>query len=619
MQGSIRVALLVRAGLLLLAVPAGAQVKYGLTSSNLTGMLSSGYTAQFGNLTSSDHNWGVGGTANLTGNYYKPTFLSYAGSFYLDQSRANSDFQSISNASGFSVSTNLFGGSRFPGSISYSRSYNSGGSYGIPGAANYVTHGDNDDLAVSWSLNLPKAPTLTAGFQMGNDEYSVYGTDNQGNSAFHTFNLRSTYQLAGLTMSGSYDQGGNHSLVPEVVSGEEGSKIRSDFDGFGFGVSRRLPLQGSVSCNVNRSGWNTDYQGYTSTGAIDTANLFTSMRPTEKLTVTGSAEYSDNLAGQLIQAVAGAGAAVPELAGNEASNAFQNEASNSLQLEAFSTYAATRHLQTTLFAEHRSQLFQSEDYGVDSYGGGATYTDRTREGTLNASLSFVGNHSEQNGADTLGFSATGNYSNVIDGWHVNGSFGYAQNMQTLLITYLNSSYNFSGNIRRRFGKLSFSSGAGGSRTALTDQPGTASSSESYNASIGYSSWINGNGSYSKSSGLALATGAGLIPVPVPVPVLPSNLVTLYGGDSYSGALSSAPVKGLTLSASFARANFSTSSTGFSSTNQTEEYNSLLQYRVRKMGFISGYARLQQGFSQSGSAPQVISTYYAGVTRWFNFF
>jgi len=606
-----RVALLVQAGLLLLAVPAGAQVKYGLFSSNLTGMVSSGYTADFGNQTSSDHNWSVGGTANLSGNYYKPTFLSYAGSFFLNQSRANSDFQSISNASGLSVSTNIFGGSHFPGSVSFSKGYNSDGNYGIPGITNFVTHGNNDDFAASWSVNLPHAPTFSAGFQLGDNDYSVYGTDNQGNSQFHTLNLRSTYQVDGFQMSGSYTDGGNHSLIPQIVSGETGAEIHSDFDGFGFGISHKLPLQGSISGNLNRSSWNTDYQGTDSTGTVDTANVFAALRPAQTLTISGNVQYSDNLAGQLIQEISGAGGVAPGLDANEASN--------SLDMQAIGTYLPFRDLQTSVFAERRSQLFENQDYGVDSYGGGANYTHRTQGGTLNASMTFVGNHSEENGEDTLGFSTSLNYSEEIAGWRMNGSFEYAQNMQTLLITYMNSSYHFSGNARRRFGKLTFSAGAGGSRTALTDQPGTSSSADSYDASLGYSTWINANGSYSRSNGLALATGAGLVPVPVPVSVLPSNLVTLYGGDSYSWALSSAPMKGLSLSTSFARSNSSTSASSILSSNESEQYNSLIQYRVRKIGFISGYARLQQGFSQSATAPAVLTTYYVGVTRWFNFF
>lgn len=613
--------MLVQAGLLLLAAPVSAQVKYGLTSSNLSGELSSGYTADFGNMTTSDHNWSVGGTADLTGNYYKPTFLSYAGAFYLNQSRANSDFQSISNASGYSLSTNLFGGSHFPGSISFSKAYNSDGNYGIPGLSTYVTHGNNDDLAVSWSANLPTLPSVTATFQTGNNDYSVYGSNNPGNSEFRTFNLRSMYLVDGFNMNAFYSLGANHSLIPEVVSGEAGSQIHSNTDGLGFGISHNLPLSGSISGNVNRSTWNTDYENFNSTGTVDTANAFAALHPSDKLTLSGSLLYSDNLAGQLIEAVvgAGSGAFATAAASSTASGVFGSLASNSLALQAISTYAPTRNLQTSAFVERRSQLFDSVDYGVDSYGGGANYTRRMQQGVLAAAFTMTANHSEQDGADTLGFSTTGNYSNEIAGWHFNGSFGYAQNMETLLVTYMNSSYNFSGSARRRFGKFAFSAGAGGSRTALTDQPGTSSSSDTYNASISYNPWFSVNGNYSKSSGLALATGAGLVPIPVPEPVLPSGLVTLYGGDSYSLGFATAPVKGLSFSASYARANGSTSATGLLSTNQSEQYNSLIQYRVRKIGFISGYARLQQGFSQSGTAPEVLTSYYAGVTRWFNFF
>ena len=50
-----------------------------------------------------------------------------------------------------------------------------------------------------------------------------------------------------------------------------------------------------------------------------------------------------------------------------------------------------------------------------------------------------------------------------------------------------------------------------------------------------------------------------------------------------------------------------------------QYNALIQYQVRKLNFISGYARLEQGFSSTGSQPEVISSYYMGISRWFNFF
>jgi hypothetical protein len=234
-------------------------------------------------------------------------------------------------------------------------------------------------------------------------------------------------------------------------------------------------------------------------------------------------------------------------------------------------------------------------------------------------VSVTANSSDQNGQDTVGISASENYSNRILGWRLTESFSYAQNVQTLLVTYMNSYYNYSGNISRNWGLFNISAGAGGGRTALSDQPGTSNSSQSYNAGIGYGASITATGSYSKADGQALATGAGLVGVPVPPPVLPSDLVSLFGGKSYSFGVSSTPVKKLILAATYAKSTSNTMSSTISSSNQNGQYNALIQYQVRKLNFISGYARLEQGFSSTGSKPEVISSYYMGISRWFNFF
>jgi hypothetical protein len=184
---------------------------------------------------------------------------------------------------------------------------------------------------------------------------------------------------------------------------------------------------------------------------------------------------------------------------------------------------------------------------------------------------------------------------------------------------MNSFYNYSGNVRRRFGRLNISAGAAAGKTALTDEPGTASSSQSYSAGVGFSPWITANGSYSKASGQALATGAGLIPVPVPSPVIPSSLLSLYGGDSYSFGLSSSPAKKLLISGSYSKSISTTSGNAIASSNANTQYNALVQYQFRKLNFNSGFDRLQQGFSGSGIEPEVISSFYFGISRWFNFF
>jgi hypothetical protein len=234
-------------------------------------------------------------------------------------------------------------------------------------------------------------------------------------------------------------------------------------------------------------------------------------------------------------------------------------------------------------------------------------------------VSVSANSADNTGQDTLGFSASGNYSNIVKGWHLNGSFGYAQNAQTLLITYMNSYYNYSGNARRRVGQFNFSVGAGGANTALTDQPGTANSSQSYNASLAYGMWLIATGTYARSSGQALLTGTGLVPVPIPSPIIPSGLVSLYGGDSYAFSVSSIPTKKLVIAATFGKSITDTTNNSILSSNQTNQFNSIVQYRVRKLNFISGYSRLEQGFSGSGLPPENLSSYYMGVSRWFNFF
>jgi hypothetical protein len=619
---SLRVAWLVQAGLLLLALPVCAQVQVGELSTHLSGTIAPGYSADFSNMTGSDHSWALGGAANLSGFYYNPNFLSFNVGLYLNQSRANSDFQSISDASGINASANIFGGSHIPGAVTYSKAWNSEGNYAVPGAANYVTHGDSNTFGISWNENIPDAPSISAGFQMGNSDYSVYGTNDQGQNAFRSFNLHSGYRFAGFSMGAFYSNGSGHSLIPEVISGEDDTETRSDNSGLGFSVSHALPLRGTVSGSINRSEWNTDYMGNTSTGTIDLINTTAAVHPFDKLSISATANYSDNLSGQLIESVVTAGGGVSGLN--------SNDTSNSLDLMGVASYNPLPDLQTSAYLERRTQDFLGETYGVMSYGASASWAHELLDGTFNASLNVTentptsGSTAETESESALGFSTMENYSSQILGWHVTGSFSYSQNVQTLLVTYMNSFYTFSGNARRRWGRLSVSGGGSGSRTAITDQPGTASSSQGYNASVSGGAWLTATGTYSKASGQAIATGAGLVPVPVPSPVLSPNLISLYGGESCSIGLSSTPVKRLILSAAYAKSTSNTSSDAsgsgsISSSNQNNEFNSLIQYQFRKLNFDSGYSRLEQGFSGSGTGPEVVSSFYIGVSRWFNFF
>jgi len=608
--GIIRNSGLTLVGLLLLVLPAAGQLQLGDFSSSLNGTVSTGYNGDYGNQIPSAHSLDFGGTGTLSGFYYNPNFLSYTVTPYLNQARDNSSYQSISNASGVNFESSIFGGSHFPGSISFAKAYNSEGNIGIPGVANYTTHGDSDTFGLSWAEMVPGLPSLAANFQMGSNQYSIYGTNDNGSSDSHSFGLRSGYTVKGFNLGAYFTDGSSHSEVPQILQSSSQTETSTGSNrGYGFTVGHNLPYNGSFSGNFNRSDFSSDFDGSSYTGTIDTYIANAGFQPTNKLHVGVSTDYSDNFAGTLYQAIAGAGGVLPP--------PNLGEGTHSFELLGSASYSILPNLQTLGSADYREQTFLGENYAATTYSGGISYSRGLFGGNFNSALSLNDSTVSNSSQNNLGFTGSVNYNRRFEGWALGGSFNYAQSVQTLLVTYMASQYNYSANVRRRWRKFSWSAGAGAGRTGLTEQAGTTSSNEIFNTSIVYSRWSL-SGSYSKSSGQAIASGAGLIPTPIPSPILNSDLI-LYGGKSYGFGLGGSPMRRLTVTASFAKAITNTNLEGTLSSNNTSQINTLFQYQFRKMYLTGGYSRLVQGFSASGTPPENVSSFYIGVSRWFNFF
>ncbi len=611
MAGGLRNAGLVLLGFLLPMLPAAGQVTVGDNlNMNLNGTVSAGYTGDYGNLITSDHSLSLGGTGTLSGFYYNPNFLSFTVSPYVNQARDNSSFQSLSNASGVNLSTSIFGGSHFPGSVSYAKAYNSEGNFAVPGLANYTTHGDSDTFGVSWAELVPGLPSLSANFQTGSNQYSIYGSNDSGSTASHGFGIRSGYTLEGFNLGAYYSDGSSHSQIPQILQNSPEETATSSNSGYGFSLGHVLPLHGSFSGTYNSSDVNSDFDGNNYSGNIDTYTASAGFQPTNKFHFSVSTDYSDNLEGVLYQSITAAGGVAPP--------PNLGQGSHSFDLLGNASYAILPNMQALALADHREQYFLGESFSADSYGGGMTYGRTLFGGNLNTAFTATDNTISNSNLNALGLSATANYNRRFGKWVTGGSFSYAQNVQTLLVTYMASFYSYSGNVRRRFGKFSWSAGASFSQTGLTEQKGTTNSSDSYNSALSYSRWISVTGSYSKSSGNAIQTGFGLVTAPIPPIVSPGDLI-LYGGKSYAFGLGSNPLRRLTISASFAKANSNTNLGGVASWNNTEQINTLFQYQFRKMYVTGGYSRLVQGFSASGAPPENVSSFYFGVSRWFNFF
>jgi len=609
------------AGVLLLASPLLAQLQIGDNLNfNLNGTISANYSGTYGNEISSNHGFGFGGTAGLSGSYYNPNFLSFNVNPYFNQSRSNSDFGSVTDASGVTLSSAIFSGSHFPGSVNYTKAYNSTGSYGLPGISSFDTNSNSQSFGINWSANLPKLPGLNVGYQMGDDNYSLYGTNERGRNNFHSLFLNSNYTIAGFGLGGGASFGASNALIPQVIVGGKEAQSNSDTKNYTFSVSHRLPWSGSLSSSFSRSDLNSDYLGYKFDGTIDRWAANAGVRPTQKLSFSLGTDYIDNLSGSLFQTIVpgaqggGAGSGTPP---PMATVTGQSQQSSGWNFLFNSTYAFARNLQAQGEVERRLQFFEGKNYGSTMYSGGVYYTREIMGGYMGSSLSIIDSRLDNSSQNTLGFSTNTNYSRRIGAWQAGGYFNYSQNVQTLLVSYTTSFYSFSGNVSRKFGRLYWNAVASAGRSGLTAQPGSSSRGESFSSSIG-TGRLNLTGTYSKSDGNSLASGGGLVQTPIP-PVVPPDLLVMYGGESYSFALSGSPIRRLSVSASYVKASNNLTNQGVVSQNDFEQENLFFQYRFRQVGLTGGYTRVVQGFSASGTPPSNVNSFSVGVYRWFNFF
>ena len=589
-----------------------AQVKIGDLSADLTATISGGYTADYGNETASDHGFTAGGAGTLTGSYHDPNFLSFNILPFYNQSRAVSGYQSITDASGVTASTSIFGGSYFPGSITYSKLFNSEGNFGFPGLPNYTTHGDSDLFGVTWGEYVPNLPSLSVSYQQGTNDYSLYGASGNSVSDFRTISGNSAYRILGFNLNGSYHYSSNQLDLPEIFADQPAEKSNSESSSYAFGIGHSLPFNGNASASVSRSDVSADYSTGNYNATIDTVNAGISFLPIDNLHIGANAQYLDNLTGTLYQSIIAAGG---EVAPNTPA-----ESSHSLDVTGYGNYEILP-LHTTISGveEHRDQTFFGQSFTSDTITGTGSYANFLLGGFVTATLGVTRTSIEPTRVASLGLIGSVNYARQIRRWTMNAAVNYNQNAQTILISYTTSSYGYSGSAGRKIGRRSyFNLSANGSKSGLTNDPGSSSFSQGYSGSFS-TRYVSATGAFTRASGNSILTAAGLVATPIPLPVVTPSSVILYGGNAYSFGVGGNPMRGLTISASYSKAVSATQGGSADSNNRTAQAYAYLQYKFRKVYLNAGYSRLAQSFSGSGTPPVQMSSYYVGISRWFNFF
>src|SRR5215472_14919502 len=173
-----RSALCLSAGLIVLATTCAAQMQVGDNlRMDLSGNIGYGYNGAI-NQGLSSHSNGVIGNANLTGSYFSPNFLNFNIVPFYNRTEGSSVYGNLSNAGGITSSVNLFGGSEFPGTISYNRIMNGTSQFGVPGSEiGLAQHTNTEGWAVGWGELIPDMPTLNANFSVNHDTNSILGVE----------------------------------------------------------------------------------------------------------------------------------------------------------------------------------------------------------------------------------------------------------------------------------------------------------------------------------------------------------------------------------------------------------------------------------------------------------
>ena len=597
-------------GALCLGPAVAAQIQLGSeTLVNLDGSIGAGYSGSMTNEGPNSHGINYGGAGNFSGSYHSPQFLSFDFSPFLNQSRNNSNFQSITDSSGLTANANIFGGSSFPGYVNYSRTLNSESTYSLPGIANYATDGNSQTFGVGWSANLKDLPTFNFGYQQGSSDYSLFGTQQSSLSNFHSVFGNANYTFDRIHLTGGIRYSNASSLLPQIADGVPDEKVHSDNIAYILGLSRGLGREGSLWANFTRTTTGYDTPSLNSSQTADILNGGVALRPTSKLTTQISADYNDNFAGTIFQAVVGANASAPI--------SITEAPSHSWGLLGSAQYSIIQGLFASGTFSHRQQLFLGQSFDSTAFSGSLNYGHNLLGGQFTGAVNVSHSTYSFNGGSMLGLLTNVIYIRHFGLWNVSGSFGYSQNVQSYFVAYTTSGYGYSMSANRRIGRLTWNLGASGSKTLLTRVQSPSNLTQAYTTGLS-GRWLGVSAGYSKSSGSGLITPTGITNLPPGVP--PPLLTTVfYGGRSYSASLGSNPKRGLSITATYVNSKSNTATDSSSSTNETQQAYAYMSYRFRKVYFNAGYSRLLQGFSASGVPPTLVSTYYFGVSRWFHVF
>jgi hypothetical protein len=591
-----------------------AQIEIG-SNTNLTmsGDLGFGYNGEYGNQVQSNHGLGANGDAVVQGSYYNPKFLNFFIDPVYNRSQANSGQGSLTDASSINAGANIFSGSHFPGSVSFSEGFNSSGNYGLGTTPGLTTTGNSRGFGLAWAELIPGAPPLSVQYSQMSSSASIFGTDQDDRTGSKNLNMFSNYRLYGWYMGARFTDNWTNTDLPAAATGE-GESISGDTNGksLNFNASHTLPMRGSFGASYGWSDFSGSSEGSTVSGSNQTINATASFAPTQRFTTQFQMNYDSSLSGEIEQQLLGVGAINPSVN--------LGQTNYSISLSNSDNVVLTKSLSAGFNVDHIQQEVYGESVSATHFSAIIDY--RFLKPLWGTMVVYAGMNDQatDGGNQGAGLVAGANFNKQWSNFDLTGSFGYSQDTQTVLALQTTSNYSYLANAQRHLTRrLRWMATFNGFHTGLGDVAGASAHSESYGSQVIYKMY-NAGATYSHTSGTLLLTGSGLVVPPGGIPPTSTgNQYLLDTGSSYSFSFTANPMRRLQIATSYTKTINDGLAASLATDSNSKVFLVFTDYQFRKMIFTAGYTNLNQYVSVGGLPPASYSNFYVGIQRWFKAF
>jgi hypothetical protein len=565
-------------------------------------------------------NFGLG--ADLNGYFYHPNFLNFQFSPYYNQGREYSTADFISGEKGFSTSMNLFGGSRIPLFVNYSKGMTKSGLYGVVGSeSSVVGEGSNDNLNVNWSARFEKVPSFQVGYFRSGGDYRIFGASgSRGESHGSGYLLASQYNVYGFALAASYTKQRLGQVVPGVFLTDQKSRTKTDQNNLEFSLNRKLWKNTFFDAVASRAHYDTDATTLPQNRRYDTFRSGFNSRPMARLATSFRFNYVSDLNALLTSSVlpgSSGGTSLLLLAPLELRTRY-------LTYTGSGSYEISRELSVRSAYRHGIGKFTgSSDSEDTAWNSAVDYRRKLLGGRLSSSYSLGMYRFANGGAETSsqGHSGTIAFSKAVRGWEHFGSFQYStSNIESLLPGHMNI-------LSAEFGTSGMARGWRLVSSFRYEKADSIFNTEAENrrrmVRVSLSKRrLQFGANFQSGSGFSIVSVAGMQPATgTPIVVAGSGFERLLiPSQSYALSFSGSYQMGrrTTLNGSWSKMDYSTVQAGLEKSNQLEQLNFHVRHWFRRLDCRAGYRLYHQKLTGNGGLYNA-NTVYFQVSRHFDVF